>query len=144
MFQWINDRELVELSAPFHPVERADHDSWFDRIRAKDDVAIFAIRVPDRDELVGSAQLHGIDPRHGTAELQIRIDERGESGAPRSRTPARVPSHAPAASGAGWDAMLDEFGDAHNPRSHERQFHRHRLHGDHGDASEPALARRRP
>ena len=73
LFAWINDRDLVILSAPFHAVERAAHDAWFAAIRRRDDVRIFGIRLVDGDELIGSCQLHSI--ADGSAELQIRIGE---------------------------------------------------------------------
>ena len=76
LFAWINDRELVVLSAPFRPVERAAHDAWFDAVRRRDDTRIFGIRVGD--ELIGSCQLHSI--HDGSAELQIRIGERVAQG----------------------------------------------------------------
>jgi RimJ/RimL family protein N-acetyltransferase len=82
LFAWINDRELVVRSAPFRPVERADHDAWFASIRERDDVRIFAIRVGD--ELIGSCQLHSFDG--GSAELQIRIGERDRQGQGYGRT----------------------------------------------------------
>src|SRR5688500_5723763 len=75
LFRWINDTELVELSAPFAPVPEDAHRRWFAEIRSRDDTAIFAIRTLD-DELIGTCQLHGIDRRHRHAELQIRIGER--------------------------------------------------------------------
>jgi diamine N-acetyltransferase len=74
LFEWINDRELVVLNAPFRTVSRAEHDAWFDDIRDRDDVRIFGIRHDDR--LVGSCQLHSIHPVHRSAELQIRIGAR--------------------------------------------------------------------
>jgi RimJ/RimL family protein N-acetyltransferase len=77
LFAWINDRELVVSSAPFHPVVRADHDAWFATVREREDVRIFAIRRIDGDELIGSCQLHSIEPGR-SAELQIRIGERHE------------------------------------------------------------------
>jgi RimJ/RimL family protein N-acetyltransferase len=73
LFEWINDRELVVLSAPYRPVHQPDHDAWFRAIRARKDVAIFGIRRTADHHLVGSCQLHSIDPEKGTAELQIRI-----------------------------------------------------------------------
>ena len=79
LFAWINDRELVVTSAPFRPVARADHDAWFEAIRERDDVRIFGIRKVETDELIGSCQLHSIEPGR-TAELQIRIGERHEQG----------------------------------------------------------------
>lgn len=77
LFEWINDRDLVVQSAPFRPVSRAEHDSWFEQIRKSEDVRIFAIREQGR--LVGTCQLHDIHPVHRSAELQIRI------GAPDAR-----------------------------------------------------------
>lgn len=73
LFGWINERDLVILSAPFRPVARAEHDLWFQRIRQREDVRIFGIREDGR--LVGTCQLHSIHPVHRSAELQIRIGE---------------------------------------------------------------------
>jgi RimJ/RimL family protein N-acetyltransferase len=80
LFAWINDRELVVSSAPFHPVARAEHDAWFAAVREREDVRIFAIRRIDGDELIGSCQLRSIDSAARSAELQIRIGERHEQG----------------------------------------------------------------
>jgi RimJ/RimL family protein N-acetyltransferase len=77
LFEWINDRALVGLSAPFRPVSQAEHDAWFEQIRSRDDVRIFGIREGGR--LVGTCQLHSIHLVHRSAELQIRI------GAPDAR-----------------------------------------------------------
>jgi RimJ/RimL family protein N-acetyltransferase len=80
LFEWINDRELVTLSAPFEPVSLQAHERWFESIRLRDDVRIFGIRLHDGDRLVGSCQLHSIHPVHRSAELTIRIgaaDARG-------------------------------------------------------------------
>lgn len=68
LFAWINDRELVELSAVFRPVSRAEHDSWFAAVRQGDDTLIYAIR--EDGALVGTCQLlvDGVE-----AELRIRI-----------------------------------------------------------------------
>jgi RimJ/RimL family protein N-acetyltransferase len=75
LFAWINDRELVELSAAFRPVSRAEHDAWFASVRGRDEVAIFAIREGGR--LVGTCQL--IVDGDG-AELRIRIGEAAARG----------------------------------------------------------------
>ena len=75
LFGWINDRDDVVLSAPYKPVHWADHAQWFDAIRTRDDVVIFAIRTCDDNRLIGSCQLHSIDHRSRSAELQIRIGE---------------------------------------------------------------------
>lgn len=80
LYEWINDRELVALNAPFHPVSRAEHDAWFERVRERPDVAIFAIRLADGDRLIGSCQLNEIDTDAGSAQLQIRIGDRSAWG----------------------------------------------------------------
>jgi len=75
LFAWINDRELVELSAVFRPVSRAEHDAWFADVRRRGDVLIRAIREDGR--LVGTCQLI-VDGDE--AELRVRIgaaDARG-------------------------------------------------------------------
>ena len=73
LFEWINSRELVVLSAPFRPVHQPDHDAWFRAIRSRKDVVIFGIRRSDDHSLVGSCQLHSINQQDRSAELQIRI-----------------------------------------------------------------------
>lgn len=75
LFAWINDRELVELSARFRPVARAEHDAWFAQVRAREDVAIYAIR--EDGALVGTCQLL-IDGAQ--AELRVRIGVRAAQG----------------------------------------------------------------
>ena len=77
LFRWITDRELVELSSRFDPPTLEEHLRWFDAIRSRPDVEIYGIRlVEDESRLLGSCQLHSIDPEHKSAELQIRIGER--------------------------------------------------------------------
>jgi RimJ/RimL family protein N-acetyltransferase len=73
LYEWINDRDLVTLSAPFRQVSRTEHDEWFELVRRRQDIRIFGIRLLDGDRLVGSCQLHSIHGVHRSAELQIRI-----------------------------------------------------------------------
>lgn len=75
LFDWINERDDVLLSAPYKPVHAADHEEWFDAVRSRSDVVIFGIRLVDGDRLIGSCQLHSLDQRARSAELQIRIGE---------------------------------------------------------------------
>lgn len=77
LFEWINDRGLVLLSAPYRPISRADHDRWFEEVRDRDAVVIFGIRLKYDDRLIGSCQLREIDRGRGSCELQIRIGEAG-------------------------------------------------------------------
>ena len=80
MLEWINDPDLVRLSAPFKPVSPEAHQHWFESTQAREDVALFAIRELPGGRLIGSCQLRGIDPRHQSAELTIRIGERDSLG----------------------------------------------------------------
>jgi RimJ/RimL family protein N-acetyltransferase len=81
MFEWINDREQILLSAPYKPVSEAQHHAWFEHIQQQRDVIIFAIRVIDSDQLIGTCQLHSINPVHRSAELQIRLGDVAAQGA---------------------------------------------------------------
>jgi RimJ/RimL family protein N-acetyltransferase len=80
LHRWINDRELVALSAPYRPVHASDHQAWWASVSSDPSVELFAIRMLDGDRLIGTCQLLGIDARHRTAELQIRIGEPGARG----------------------------------------------------------------
>jgi diamine N-acetyltransferase len=80
LFGWINNRELVTLSAPFHPVSKAEHDAWFDEVRGRADTRIFGIRLLEDDRLIGTCQLTDIDPHHRSAQLRIRIGDSAARG----------------------------------------------------------------
>lgn len=80
LFEWINRPDEVHWNSAYRPVSETDHREWFDAIRRRKDVVIFAIRTTADDRLIGTCQLHGIDPLHRTAELQIRIGEPEERG----------------------------------------------------------------
>ena len=78
LFGWINDRDLVLSSAAYHPVDNASHREWFESVRTRRDVSIFAVR--DAGRLVGTCQLQRIDSIHRSAELQIRIGVAADRG----------------------------------------------------------------
>lgn len=80
LFSWINDRELVLFNAPFRPVHQDSHREWFGAIQKRSDLVIFGIRRLADDSLVGSCQLHLINPIHRSAELQIRIGRKDAQG----------------------------------------------------------------
>ncbi len=67
-------------NAGYSPVHERDHVAWFEHVRSRPDVVIFAIRRVADGELIGSCQLLNIDRRHSTAELQIRIGARTQRG----------------------------------------------------------------
>jgi len=80
LFSWINDRDTVMWNAPFAPTHFRNHVEWFEAVRQRTDLAIFAIRAVDEDRLVGTCQLHSFHPVHRSAELQIRIGEGRDRG----------------------------------------------------------------
>ena len=75
LFNWINDRDLVVLSAPYRPIDGPRHESWFESMLKRDDVHLFGIRHLESGRLIGSCQLLGVHPIHRHAELQVRIGE---------------------------------------------------------------------
>lgn len=75
LFAWINDRDLVVLSASYRPVNELQHEAWLERILLRDDVYLFGIRQLASGRLIGSCQLLAFDRTHRTAELQIRIGD---------------------------------------------------------------------
>lgn len=80
LLEWINDRELVLLNAPFRPVTAAEHAEWFDAVQRRADTVIVGIRLAPREELIGTAQLHSIHAANRSAELQIRIADPARRG----------------------------------------------------------------
>lgn len=73
LFEWINNKELVEFNSDFKPVSRENHEAWFERIRKEETTKIFAIRLKEGNKLVGSCQLLHINRKTLSAELQIRL-----------------------------------------------------------------------
>lgn len=73
LFEWINNKELVEYNSHFLPVTWENHCAWFDRIKKDDETKIFAIRVKNNNSIIGSCQLTHINTRVGSSELQIRL-----------------------------------------------------------------------
>lgn len=78
MLGWTNDREQVLFNAPYRPVTESEHTEWFGEIQRRKDTVIFGIRLLDTGKLIGSCQLHSINPVHRGAELQIRLGEKEE------------------------------------------------------------------
>jgi RimJ/RimL family protein N-acetyltransferase len=75
LFAWINDRELVLLSAPYRPVHEPSHRAWLEHAASRTDGVTFAIRLATSRRLIGICQLNGVHPIHRSAELQIRIGD---------------------------------------------------------------------
>jgi RimJ/RimL family protein N-acetyltransferase len=80
LHRWINDRDLVVLSAPYRPVHFSDHEAWWSSVSRDQSVELFAIRLLGENRLVGTCQLLAIDHRHRSAELQIRIGDEDARG----------------------------------------------------------------
>ena len=75
LYTWINDRDQVLFNAPYKPISEPQHAEWLASITSRQDAVIFGIKTTGDDRLVGSCQLHSINPIHRSAELQIRIGE---------------------------------------------------------------------
>jgi len=75
LFAWINNREQILFNSSYKPVSEIQHQEWFDSQSIKKDSFIFGIRLIEKNQLIGSCQLHSIHPIHKSAELQIRIGE---------------------------------------------------------------------
>jgi len=73
LFEWINNRALVVNSSSFAPVHWSSHRDWLERVTKDPTMRIFAIRDANNDQLIGTCQLHSINPLTRSAELQIRI-----------------------------------------------------------------------
>lgn len=78
LWHWINDRELVLFNSSYKPVSWEQHNEWFESIRQRKDVVIFAIRLLKKNKLIGTCQLHNIHQVNQSAELQIRIGDKSE------------------------------------------------------------------
>lgn len=74
LYNWITNRELVILNAPFHPISEVDHQAWFESMLVKRaDLVIFVIEDVATKQAIGTCQLTNINWRYRSAELQIRI-----------------------------------------------------------------------
>ncbi len=73
LYEWINDRSLVLLSAAWKPVHGLNHADWFKAVLAQPGRVIFAIRASSDARLVGVVQLIDISSVHRNAEMIIRI-----------------------------------------------------------------------
>lgn len=80
LFKWINNRDLVLWNNNYTPIHEPNHIEWFDIIRKKEDVRIFAIRQKNDHKLIGTCQLSAINFINSSAELQIRIGDVAEQG----------------------------------------------------------------
>lgn len=75
LFKWINDHELVTFNSNYRPVHFPTHEEWIERVIKNKEITIFAIRLKESDALIGTCQIHSIDPTSRTGELQIRIGD---------------------------------------------------------------------
>jgi RimJ/RimL family protein N-acetyltransferase len=73
LFEWINDRNLRILNAPYRPVSEAEHDAWIQSVLTRSDLVIFVIEEMETGQAIGTCQLLNIDAIYRSADLQIRI-----------------------------------------------------------------------
>ena len=73
LFSWINDRDLVTLSAPYRPVSEYEHQKWLGSyLEGLESAVLFVIDDLD-GSAVGYCQLVDISQVHRKAEVRIRI-----------------------------------------------------------------------
>jgi RimJ/RimL family protein N-acetyltransferase len=75
LYEWIIDRNLRIMNAPYLPISESQHHAWFSRICDRRDVAIFMIDEAATGRTIGTCQLREIDNVSRSAELQIRIGD---------------------------------------------------------------------
>jgi RimJ/RimL family protein N-acetyltransferase len=80
MLDWINDRDQVLLNAPYKPISERQHREWFEAVQRRSDMTLFGVRLSEKGELIGTCQLHSINPVHRNAELQIRLGKTSQRG----------------------------------------------------------------
>lgn len=73
LYQWITHRETLLYNGPYKPISDLQHGSWFDKVRGDEGSYIFAIRLREGGELIGSCQLFHINWVSRVAELQVRL-----------------------------------------------------------------------
>ena len=78
LYQWIVDRDLLILNAPYLPVSLPDHEAWIESMLVKrTDLVLFVIEDLAEARAIGTCQLFNINWVHRNAELQIRIGDNG-------------------------------------------------------------------
>jgi len=73
LYNWITDRDLVILNAPFQPVHQADHEAWIEKMLVRQAGMVIFVIEAETGEAIGTCQLFNIHPIHRSAELQIRL-----------------------------------------------------------------------
>ena len=69
--EWVNDPELMRLLNRTTPVEPAEHQRWFERLRERGDCRYFAVETPDTAQHVGNVWLWNIDAENRRAEVRV-------------------------------------------------------------------------
>tara|TARA_B110000046_G_scaffold112510_1_gene119675 strand:+ start:6073 stop:6585 length:513 start_codon:yes stop_codon:yes gene_type:complete len=80
LFQWINNKSLVNFNSSYNPIHEVSHDKWFDAISSNNSVRAFGICNDIDDLLIGTCQLLDLNFLNRTGELQIRIGNQSNQG----------------------------------------------------------------
>ena len=82
MVRWHEDAEFLRLydARPARPKSEAELARWLEELHSDKNTFTFAIRLPDRDDLIGTVELDGILWAHGVCGLGIAIGERAQWG----------------------------------------------------------------
>lgn len=81
LYQWITDRDLFILNAPYKPVSEMEHEKWVESmLLERSDLVLFVIEDLASSLAIGTCQLLNVNARHRSAELQIRIGDESARG----------------------------------------------------------------
>lgn len=76
--RWMNDLDVTRTLAVLAggPLTREDEEAWYDRMRGNQAEVLFVIYELSTSRPIGTAGLHGVNHRHGTATFGIMIGEK--------------------------------------------------------------------
>ena len=75
LFKWINNSEVINLSAPYKPIHWVDHCRWFENLGSDPSRMFFVIRKSEDKEAIGTIQLISIHSINRSAEIVVRIGD---------------------------------------------------------------------
>jgi RimJ/RimL family protein N-acetyltransferase len=80
--RWFNDADVLRNLAMYAPMSRAGEEAWYERMLGAQGTTDYhwVVCVEADGRAIGTAGLHGIDHRNGTAEFGIALGEKDEWG----------------------------------------------------------------
>ena len=79
-FQWVNDAAMMRLLGRTAPVERHEHQRWFERLQTRTDCRYFAVETIDSGRHVGNVWLWDINAADGKSEVRVLFGDEASRG----------------------------------------------------------------